>query len=308
LPVVEVAYPYSMARFRVGPVRFGGGRRPSVSFGAGPFGATFGGGWHSSGGRESSGSRGEWSGSSGEWSENFSQRIKHTPWDDLHGMASNAAGAAENLRSALWGYSMFIGTLFWITYWQVIAWTTLAQSLKDMAKLAAVLAILNFIYSRKLVPRLQRQLRFVSAQRFMLYLVGWLALTTAITVCWILVPEFRPGYGAGPNWVWDFGILPYALGNKYALWILSYVLLGWTLIRQVLLRSISALEREVRDKYQELSSTGPVTSGYASESRISEIQNNIANSLQECAWVTETFRASNYLTRAAWRSPRTAKK
>ena len=32
-----------MARFRVGPVRFGGGRGASFSFGAGPLGATVGG-------------------------------------------------------------------------------------------------------------------------------------------------------------------------------------------------------------------------------------------------------------------------
>lgn len=285
-------------RLRVGPVRFGGGRRPSVTFGVGPFGATFGGGWYHNNGRQSSRSN-------PGLGDVVGGGPPPTPWERLEGLAFFAQMSAEATRTLLWGYSIFMGTLYWIVYWQGIGYTTLSGSLEDMAVLAGLLALVNVIYSKKAVPRLQRQLNFISSQRWAFYVIGWLGLTIAITICWLLIPEFRPGLRAGPNNL-EFEILPHVLGNSPALWVLSYVLLGWIPLRQAYLREVARMSKSVREQYQELSSKGPIPPG--ANYTASSIQDTISNALSECDSVSETFRASKYLTRAAWRSPRTAKK
>jgi hypothetical protein len=126
-----------MARFRVGPVRFGGGRGASFSFGAGPLGATVGGRRKRSGG----GSNGSYESSA--YVDNSDARPL-TP-------AERAAFEYSDIRFKVWGAAAFV-MLMLSLFLMVVATivTPIVFSLMALASLVlSVKLYKDFQFSKK---------------------------------------------------------------------------------------------------------------------------------------------------------------
>jgi hypothetical protein len=127
-----------MARFRVGPVRFGGGRGASFSFGAGPLGATVGGRRKRSGGS-----------SNGSY-ESFSSYVDNSDARPLT-PAERAAYEYSDIRIKTWGAAAFVMlmlSLFLMTVATIV--TPIVFSLMALASLAlSVKLYKDFQFSKK---------------------------------------------------------------------------------------------------------------------------------------------------------------
>lgn len=293
-----------MARFRVGPVRFGGGRRPSVTFGVGPFGATLGGGWHS---RESGSSSS--SNTSGLYYEG-STGSQPTEWDRLSSLYVLEAEDLTTFRASLWVYSAFAVVTFWLFFITERVGFFSVWGTFQLLSVLLTLAVVNVAYAKWLSPPLSRLLRFgKETQSPKMSLVVWLGVVGLVTLFWGFVPEFRQDsfrvvFEIVPDWIQWFGIPPRVLFDKYALMVISYAILLWQPIRVYFISSRAHMAKELRERYRYLTSIGTFASNDPSATK-KAIDEAVSKRIRVCDQLVDLLRSGHYVRRVMWLQPKT---